>query len=247
MFLTQMVTDHKVSIGESGMKDQWQLQELYGTLWRSMLSIYETLSEGTHWASLLDPLYQHVSPFLSLGFVVYSAFALFAVMNIMTGVFVDLALRCGEEERKHILIRQARDFCNETELHSDGTITREEFISRISGTIMEEFLKEIDLSPEDAELLFDLLDVEQLGRITPEDLICGCLRLKGTAKALDLMAYLQDYRVWTGILTVKLESIEDSIRNLALMLHGGGGKSQDMQQFLNSSVPISSSVPPIPE
>merc|ERR1711879_685540 len=65
------------------------------------------------------------------------------------------------------------------------------FMEEIDRPEMAVFLQEIDLIPKDAAELFQLLDVDGSGLVTVEELVNGCARLKGNAKALDL-AVLQN-------------------------------------------------------
>ena len=45
-----------------------------GSLDRSMISLFETLSDGIHWGELNEPLAEHCSPWFPVIFVLYSAF-----------------------------------------------------------------------------------------------------------------------------------------------------------------------------
>merc|ERR1712226_1293790 len=45
---TQIVTDHKQTITEEQLEEQEKLQEFFGSLDKTMLSLFETVSEGVH-------------------------------------------------------------------------------------------------------------------------------------------------------------------------------------------------------
>merc|ERR1712196_14529 len=53
--LTRIVTNHKISVGDDVMQDQWELEEYYGSLSRAMLSLYETQTDGIHWTEIMNP------------------------------------------------------------------------------------------------------------------------------------------------------------------------------------------------
>merc|ERR1711998_661788 len=65
-------------------------------------------------------------------------------------------------------------------------MTWEQFRSQLSNPHLEAYFKSLDLSLSEAEGLFHLLDAEECGVINVEDFIAGCLRIHGTAKAIDL-------------------------------------------------------------
>merc|ERR1712154_512275 len=76
-----------------------------------------------------------------------------------------------------------------------GSITREEFMSNMQLSQMKRFLKAIDLDPQDSGALFNILDRDGSDEIDSEELVSGCLRLHGTAKALDLAVFMHDYEL----------------------------------------------------
>ena len=59
VFITEIVTTYKVSVGRSAMEsdeDLIILEEYYGSLSRTMLMLYMVVTEGTEWQLLVDPL-----------------------------------------------------------------------------------------------------------------------------------------------------------------------------------------------
>jgi hypothetical protein len=59
----------------------------WGTLHRSMLSLYAAITGGHPWHTLLSPLMSEVSPWLAAPFILYITFCVFGLRNIITGVF----------------------------------------------------------------------------------------------------------------------------------------------------------------
>merc|ERR1719221_41928 len=81
---TQAVTDHKVTLRS---RHNGLLEENYGTLGISMLSLFEAITDGIEWRDIVDPLTDKISPFMVVPFVLYIVFVQFALMNILTGIF----------------------------------------------------------------------------------------------------------------------------------------------------------------
>merc|ERR1712137_793293 len=100
IFLTQVVTDHKLALEEEEVEKQEALEEFYGTLVRSMFFLYQAISDGVHWGELAEPLVKDVSPWAAFAFIVYTAFVIFAMMNVVTAFFVESALKSAQGEEK---------------------------------------------------------------------------------------------------------------------------------------------------
>merc|ERR1711976_945854 len=107
-------------------------------------------------------------------------------MNVVTGVFVDSALKAAEAESRDILLQQMSQLFLDLDEDGSGEISEEEFVGQMQNPQMLTFLRGIDLQIEDAEILFNILDVDGSGEIDAGELVSGCLRLQGNAKAVDL-------------------------------------------------------------
>jgi len=117
-------------------------------------------------------------------FVLYSGFSIFVVMNIITGFFVDAAVTTAQEDKKHWVIHSLCNAWADLDADRSGGIDRGEFKESLEK--MAFYLTEIDLETHSLEELFDLFDVNGDGEITAEELLNGCVRISGNAKALDL-------------------------------------------------------------
>jgi len=159
-----------------------------------MLSLYQVVSDGLHWSELVKPLEGVCSPWLALLFALYMSFALFALLNVVTGVFVESALRIAEEDKKEALMTQMSRFFRDADEDGSGTINYDEFQAHLQRPEMDIFLKAVDLNREEARDLFHLLDSEETGEIDAEDIVAGCIRLHGFAKAIELAAFMHEYR-----------------------------------------------------
>merc|ERR1712194_107473 len=81
-------------------------------------------------------------------------------------------------------------------------------------------LKSIKFSAEDAKYVFALLDVEENGEVQFEEFLSACLRLKGTAKSLDMLIQLQESRHSKKVLEDMLAGLEDHVVKISDLLQG---------------------------
>eukprot|EP00415_Alexandrium_ostenfeldii_P000262 UN0262 len=157
VILTQLVTDHKVQYSEEGREDMEELLYLFGSLDRSMLCLYETISEGMHWHEVVEPLMEQCGRWWALVFIIYMSFTLFALMNVVTGVFCESAIRTADEDKRQVLMLQMQELFLQADDDGSGTISAEEFEAHLKDPHMLMYLTAIDVNPEEARLLFALL------------------------------------------------------------------------------------------
>lgn len=162
------------------------LDEFWGSLPRSTLTLFMAITGGVNWYLVLDPLSDHVSPWLVLPFVMYITFALLAMMNVITGVFVESALGRAKEERERELQEQLRNLFTYADSDGSGQITWDEFENCLSQPKMAKVFGALGVNTQEARALFVLLDAEEEGSVAFEDFLSGCMKLKGTARAIDL-------------------------------------------------------------
>jgi len=215
VFCTQLVTDYKVQHTDSAAREEMEdLLYYFGSLDRAMLCLYETISEGLHWSEVVKPLMEQCGEWLALIFVIYMSFTLFALMNVVTGVFCESAIRTAEEDKKQVLMQQMQTMFVEADDDGSGTISLEEFEGHLKDPQMLSYLKAIDVNPEEARHLFAILDTDGSGEIEAEVLVNGCLRLQGSAKAIELAAFMQEHKVGHQRLMDHADIVERSLSYL---------------------------------
>mmetsp|Transcript_133492 Transcript_133492/g.297793 ORF Transcript_133492/g.297793 Transcript_133492/m.297793 type:complete len:609 (-) Transcript_133492:24-1850(-) len=196
--LTQAVVDHKMGTSPEELQNQRMLDEYFGSLGKSMLILYEAISDGVHWGRAMEPLTTYCSPWFALVFVVYMAFVLYAMMNVVTAFFVESALRAAkEDERSHVLHNLMEMFQTAEGNEDDTVVTEAEFEKHLEKPQMQAFLKAVDLTSEEAKAshFFQLLDADGSGGVEQEEFVTGCVRLTGSARAVDLAAFMYEYRM----------------------------------------------------
>eukprot|EP00439_Symbiodinium_sp_Y106_P057293 s1143_g8.t1 len=169
--------------------------EYYGSLLRSVMSLYQSITSGVSWRDASQPLERH-QPIMGLIFAVYIAFAALAMLNVITGVFVESAMASARdrasadiallEENNVTVVSRMRELVSKMEIGESGRMTWEQFEGQLNNPIMEAYFKSLDLSVTEAESLFRLLDIDNEGSIDVEEFIAGCCRIHGPAKAIDL-------------------------------------------------------------
>lgn len=185
VLFTQVVLDAKESSNVE------KLEYWFGRLPRSCLTLFEVIVGGVSWDEVAKPLIEEISPWMGPLLCAYIAFCVFAMMNMATGVFVDRATRKAQEDRDTYTANHMSElFFNEE--GSQGQVSFDAFNKKMDTADMQEYFKAIDVDPSEAKGLFQLLDADDSGTVDAEELVNGCLRLRGCAKALELSLLMHE-------------------------------------------------------
>jgi len=169
-----------------------------------MFTLYKSISNGLSWHDCVTPL-ADVHGVLVLLFVVYVSFTVFAVLNVITGVFCEAAIESSRQDhemmiQQHLLEKQKFTHavcqlfgvdCTE----EDVALTYQEFEEVLTHPKTADFLAALQLDIGDAWELFKLLDTDESQLIDVEEFVHGCLRLKGMAKAVDIAKLDYEHKI----------------------------------------------------
>jgi len=89
--------------------------QFWGDLLTSILSLFLSTTGGINWVSLVGPL-REAGAFYFAVFLVYISFHVFAVLNVITGVFCQSAIDSAQQDHDHVIsqveeTRQAYAIC----------------------------------------------------------------------------------------------------------------------------------------
>lgn len=171
------------------------LIDFFGSVTISGLSLYQAMSGGRDWHVFFQALETMEGQVWSYIFLFYTLVAIFAIVNIVAAVFVDSAMQFSKADHQlmvHQEVSNRRDFLSSLgelfqaiDIDDNGFITRDEFDECLKQEKFMAFFRAIKLDYRDAQLLFDLLDSDQSGKVTVDEFIDGCAKLQGEATALE--------------------------------------------------------------
>jgi len=193
---TQAVTSYLDNLEMRKLSEYSSLQLYFGTLDSSILALYMAMSGGQNWHVYYDSLAtMSGGEFWCLLYILYITFALFAVVNIVTGVFVDTALQSSKNDREVVVqeeLEQKQDYLKQLhqllqaiDENSEGRITREVLQQAFKHETILAYFSHLKIDVPDAATLFDLLDFDQSGTIDLEEFLHGCYQLHGEATHLE--------------------------------------------------------------
>lgn len=199
--------EHKGCYGVACEGNDGDMWRLFGTIPRSMFTLYKSVSSGADWEICTDNL-AYIDGVWVAAFIVYIAFVYFAVLNVVTGVFCQSAIESAQHDRelaiatlmenkeKHTtnIKSQFGNLFAKLDADESGTVSLEEFQEHMDDSSVAGFFILLDIDPSDAFALFKLLDDDGSGQIDADEFIDGCLRLQGGARSIDLAKVRHEHK-----------------------------------------------------
>jgi hypothetical protein len=180
---------------------RFEMYRYFGTFTRAYLSMYE-LTFG-NWVPITRLLTEEVSELYTLLIIAYQYVVSFVFIRIITSVFIfetaksaatdeDILILQKERQSERLLINFQGVF-NEIDDSGDGCVNWEEFQGILHDKRVVTWLSALDFDVENCKGLFRLLD-DGDGKIEFNEFIKGVQRLKGSAKAVDLITLSHEIR-----------------------------------------------------
>jgi len=195
--IARTVVDMPPSAGQQLLIENW------GTLGRSVFSLFIAMLGGADWRDLYESL-DELSFLSQAGFVGFICFTYIALLNTVTAVFIKCAFLRFEHDREFIVQQEldgkreylldVKRIFMELDDNMSGVIVLSEFKEKIQSPDVAAYFHRLGVDTDEVEKLFVLMDEDGSGTISQEEFMWGCLRLKGEAKTLDLEILHQDVR-----------------------------------------------------
>lgn len=196
------------------VSDDPELKEHFGSLWGSWMSLLQAMSGGIDWGDLAKPLIRVGFLYALAPFLVYMFFMLIVVMNVFTGIFLGSCSQKAKEEKEFQLLRNAFETFKLSDPNGNNIIAKADFKASLKHRSVHRFFDVIDLDMQQAEVLFELLDTSGDGQISCDEFLRGCLRLRGHAKALDLLVLSREVnQLIDGVVAVTRQNAASLMRN----------------------------------
>ncbi|CAK9071852.1 unnamed protein product [Durusdinium trenchii] len=212
---------------------EWQpeVDRYFNSLPDTMLSLFMCISGGVSWENVIYPL-RRLSPAWAMVFVFFISFCNFAVLNVVTGVFCQSAIDSAQSDHQMVMqsilankeahIEKIKLLFNEIDAQDRGLITYQMFEEKVGDQAVKAYFESMDLNVWDAWSFFKLLDLDSGGAVEIEEFLMGCLRLRGTARAIDIAKLIHEQawllknqgHFWTFV-EVQLQELRQQLNQLA--------------------------------
>ncbi|CAE7346555.1 Scn11a, partial [Symbiodinium sp. KB8] len=172
----------------------------YGTAYRAMYTLFEITFAG-NWPTSARPVLEKVSQAYVLFFVPYITLVVFAVIRVISAVFLKDTLDAAQNDAEQLVVDRLRKKAQYVaKLESiflaiddsgDGIISEERLNDILQNPKVAAYLETLELDLHEGVALFHLLDNGD-GEVTLDEFIDGIMRCKGPARAIDQVAMHAD-------------------------------------------------------
>jgi len=197
------------------------LVDSFGTIDKSIISLFMSMSGGNDWevyySSLLWlPIYYRMA------FLLFIAFSTFAVVNIVTGVFVESALGANikdrdivvheELEEKKAYMASMQEIFEEMDEEGNGTISLAEFEHKLKDERVIAYFNALKLDVSEASKVFHLLDHDRSDEVGIDEFLTGCWNLQGESRSLDIKIMEME----VDDVEHKVDGLQDEIKKMSV-------------------------------
>jgi hypothetical protein len=211
------------------------LLRFYGTLGRSILSLYMAMSDGYSWGLVMEPLVE-LPPVFRVLFVCFISIAIFGVLNVVTSVFVESAMKSAQHYKELLIqenlrnrelkVEHIREVFKAIDMDNSGEISMDEMEFFLTDQHLRTYLEALEISPSDTRLLFKLIDEDDSGVIDIEEFCDGCMRLRGEAKSFDVHCIIFESKRLVSKWAECLDFFEERFTDMMLHVSKESRKTQ---------------------
>ncbi|CAJ1352792.1 unnamed protein product [Effrenium voratum] len=209
IYATQAVYVHRIENPDS--KGNADLTKWWGSIPISMLSVFQALSGGVDWNDISSPLLEYVSPGFGIIFILFMAFCYLALMNVITGTFVEAVSRQAGHIKIRTRILQARRVFNQIDADGSGFISLDEIQNQTATAAVVDFFESIDVDASEAQYLLEVLDADGSGTIAFEEFLHGTLRLNSPSTAADVLLVARELKRFFVHNTAEMQLIKQQL------------------------------------
>jgi len=202
IFVISLITSY-MSDTSNDITGRLKVWEDWGTFTRAMISMFD-ITFTSHTPATWR-LVQYVSEWWALYLLLYKFVVGFAMVRVITGVFLHETFKVAEgndelmtlqkRRKKERHAAKMRRLLLEADKNQDGQLDLDELKNLFENEEMRLWLAAQELEPNDCETLFYLLDNSNEGVVTYGDLVQGVGHLKGAARSIDVINFQHQFEV----------------------------------------------------
>eukprot|EP00929_Paragymnodinium_shiwhaense_P083117 TRINITY_DN44154_c0_g1_i1.p1 TRINITY_DN44154_c0_g1~~TRINITY_DN44154_c0_g1_i1.p1 ORF type:complete len:655 (+),score=100.32 TRINITY_DN44154_c0_g1_i1:75-2039(+) len=198
----------------------------WGSVPRSMLTVYMAVTGGISWNECAAPL-EWLGSVLFIAFLMYIALIQWVVLNVVTGTFCESAAAAARKdvavaiqsyrENRDDFMKRAKCIFKSIDRHGTGQLSLSDMKPFLDQEPARALFGALDLDIGDVQELFLVLDEDETHLVDIEEFVIGCLRMRGAAKAVDVAKLHYDSRhlkarlyPWMERVTATLAKLDDS-------------------------------------
>jgi len=180
---------------QHGPTTEPELHQYFGTVFRSVFSLYQAMTGGEDWANIYHSL-NPLGGVYQTAFIVFQGFTWIALLNVVTASFVENTLQRSKEDREFMVqteievkksyLDAMKEIFHGLDDDDSGSIEIGELQECLQKKDIGAWFASLGIDVEQVGNLFKLLDRDKSGTLDEEEFIFGCLQLRGEARNIDV-------------------------------------------------------------
>lgn len=226
VLLTQISTDHCRDLKyTSGDSCDDQLNRFWSSVPQSMLTLFLSITNGISWDEALQPLRQ-ISDIAVVGLLIYIVITVLAVLNVVTGVFCNMAIESARADKDIATMQQMqkheaqvealREVFREINTEGQEVIGLDDLKEAMQRQKLRSFMHAMEIATDDIVTLFMCIDADGSGDITLDEFVYGCMNLAGPAKGLQVARMGYE----STIIRKEIKAMREDLRRLKTSMDG---------------------------
>ncbi|CAJ1402110.1 unnamed protein product [Effrenium voratum] len=187
---------------EGLLEDRQWIWLRYGTAHTAAYTLFEITFAG-NWPTNVRPVLEKVSQSFILFFASYIAIVVFAVIRVISAVFLRDTLEAAQSDAEHMVTERLQKKAQDVEKlegvfrdideSGEGLITEDVLNRVLANPKVRAYFQTLGLDVHEGTALFHLLDNGD-GEVTLDEFIGGIMRCRGPARAIDQVALQADFK-----------------------------------------------------
>jgi len=220
------------------------IKSYWSSVLQATISLYMAITGGCDWEQLAKPLKDAGELYYFL-FLFYISFAAVAVLNVLTGMFVDAAMKVSDNEEGSVLAEimeaEREIFQNFERLvvqqgppRRTGLIKWNQLYQYRHKSEVKDFLKCLEITMDDAKKVYKMM--EQNGSVKFDEFLIGCSKVKDDIKTLDMVAISCDHQrahIQMSVLMQYIQERFDEVHKLFEMLGAPSTRIETLRSRLS--------------
>lgn len=177
----------------------------WSSVLQAMKSLFLAITGGNDWSEYVRSVEPTGAIYYWL-FLFYIVFMALLVLNILTGFFVEHSVDAAQRDRDVVLlalldntdgmVQEIRKMFKRFDTVGE-VLTVESFREILKHKQVRDMFKILEIDTSESQQLFDELDVSQDGNVDFDEFTSGLLKLKGSAKSVDMVLLGADMKNYT--------------------------------------------------
>lgn len=213
------VTEH-LEHANPDSNDIEELAKYFGSVEKAVLTLYKASTGGDDWARFYDEI-ALTGTLSGLLFLFFVAFTQIALLNIITGLFIESALKYAAPDQQMIAMNLRKESMEMVDMLSElwksmdntgtGQMAESHFIECLNREEVRISFEMLGLDIEDSIAFYHLLDEMHGGTdgfLSKDEFVYGCIKLRGNATSRHMQTLGQRLRANQKITLKRLADIE---------------------------------------